>query len=63
MPEKRAKIRVEHCQKLFYEKLLRAWREKIDDKNQKFVIYKAYTHLRNYPLEVRTITDLRQIYG
>ncbi|KAL6730984.1 hypothetical protein Aduo_001898 [Ancylostoma duodenale] len=63
MPEKRAKVRVEHPQKLFYEKLLRAWRENIDDKNQKFVIYKAYTHLKNYPLEVRTITDLRQIYG
>ncbi|CAJ0592898.1 unnamed protein product [Cylicocyclus nassatus] len=63
MVEKRVKIRVEHRQKLFYERLLRAWKEKMEDTKFKYGIYKAYTHLKHYPLEVCTITDLKQIHG
>ncbi|KAK6034572.1 hypothetical protein COOONC_27910 [Cooperia oncophora] len=63
MPEKRVKVRVEHHQKAFYERFLHVLRQQTEDKNQKFVIYKAYCSMRNYPLEVCSITDLKRIHG
>uniref|UniRef100_A0A158P8N2 Crossover junction endonuclease MUS81 n=1 Tax=Angiostrongylus cantonensis TaxID=6313 RepID=A0A158P8N2_ANGCA len=63
MSKCRVKVRVEHMQKTFYERLLHVWRQQTEDKNQKFVIYKAYVNLKNYPLEVRTVADLKHIHG
>ncbi|KAJ1374407.1 hypothetical protein KIN20_037091 [Parelaphostrongylus tenuis] len=63
MSKRRVKIRVEHRQKTFYERLLYVWRQETEDKNQKFTLYKAYVNLKNYPLEVLTIADLKHIHG
>ncbi|VDM55228.1 unnamed protein product [Angiostrongylus costaricensis] len=63
MSKCRVKVRVEHMQKTFYERLLYVWRQQTEDKNQKFVIYKAYVNLKNYPLEVRTVAELKHIHG
>lgn len=60
---KRVKVRVEHLQKTFYERFLHVLRTQTEDKNQKYTIYKAHTGLKSYPLEVRTIADLKHING
>lgn len=60
---KRAKIRLQFPEKVFYEKLLAEWKENIADKNHAYVIKKALTNLKLFPLNVHGYTELRKIRG
>ncbi|KAI3421959.1 hypothetical protein GPALN_012497 [Globodera pallida] len=64
---KRAKIRLEFAEKLFYERALTEWREKVvkdtGSKNHSFVLRNALCNLKLFPLDVNGFTDLRKIRG
>jgi hypothetical protein len=60
---KRAKVRLQFPEKIFYEKTLIEWKENITDKNHGFVIKKALNNLKLFPLNVQGFTELRKIRG
>ena len=59
----RVKVRCIHPRKTFFEKVLMEWKETIDDRNFRFVVSKAHSNLKNFPLEVSTIRELKNVKG
>lgn len=64
---KRAKIRLQFAEKLFYERALAEWRDSIvtdgSSKDFAFVLRKALCNLKLFPLGVNGFTELRKIRG
>ncbi|VDM29097.1 unnamed protein product [Toxocara canis] len=60
---KRIKVRRTHTRKLFFEKTLMDWKDSTEDRNFRSVLFRAYLNLRNYPLEIMSITELKSIKG
>uniref|UniRef100_A0A915CYC6 Crossover junction endonuclease MUS81 n=1 Tax=Ditylenchus dipsaci TaxID=166011 RepID=A0A915CYC6_9BILA len=61
--KRRAKIRLEFAEKLFYEKVLQDWKESCADRNQSFIIKKALDNLKLFPINVNGYSELRKIKG
>lgn len=61
--KKRAKVRLEFPEKLFYEKVLIDWKESITNRNHGYVIKKALSNLKKFPLDVSGYNELKKIRG
>lgn len=60
---RRVKVRKVFLRKLFFEKALSDWKDTVEDRNFRSVLSKALINLRNFPLEVKTQADLRNVKG
>jgi hypothetical protein len=61
--QKRAKIRLNFPEKMFYERILAEWKDNISDSNHASVIRRALTNLQKFPLNIQGISELRKIKG
>lgn len=59
----RVKVRRVFPRNIFYIGVLLDWKESVDDRNFRSLLYRALANLRAYPLEIATFIDLKNIRG
>lgn len=60
---RRVKVKQKFVRKSFFEKLLSEWKDSTEDRNFRFILSKALINLKNFPLEVETHGDLKNVKG
>uniref|UniRef100_A0A0N5ASK4 Crossover junction endonuclease MUS81 n=1 Tax=Syphacia muris TaxID=451379 RepID=A0A0N5ASK4_9BILA len=60
---RRVKVRETFLRKTFFERVLASWKESVTDRNFRHTLTKALVNLKNFPLEVDTSTELRNVKG
>jgi hypothetical protein len=61
--QKRVKVAKTHKRKLFFEKFLFDWKNDVDDRNLGAVLWKAYTCMKRYPLELDSGEEAKLLKG
>lgn len=61
--EKRVKVSKTHKRKLFFEKFLFDWKNEVEDRNFGSILWRAYSCMKRYPLELNNGEEAKLLKG